>query len=461
MSLPWISDLRAEFPLDQLSIEAEVLTKHSHDSSTHPAHLPEVVVWPLNTNDVVKVVRLADKYAVPVTPCGTRTGLEGNALPVNGGIVLDMTRMNKVVEVRAADFQVVVEPGIIGTELNKQLAVHHLMFPAFPASAHIATIGGMIANNAGGMYAVKYGVVGNWVLALESVLADGSIVHLGSHSIKSVAGYDLKNLMIGSEGTLGIITKATLKLVPLVTSKYLVAASFPDVKKALDATLAILHSQADPAAVEMLDAATIKYVNAFKHSNWEELPTILIELHGTPEDLPQRGKKIQSVCQTQGSTSVKSADTTEEIEAIWEVRTAAYPAIVAAHPDSGILPGDIGVPLSQIPAFMAYVAQIAQENQVSVPTFGHIGDGNFHFWLVYRQDNPSEVNRAKSLAAKLVAKALELGGTCTAEHGVGIGKQAYLAHEHADSLQLMKQLKQVLDPKGILNPGKIFATLDA
>jgi D-lactate dehydrogenase (cytochrome) len=456
MSSTWIPQLISLLPADQLSQEVEVLSQHSHDSSTHPAHQPEIVIWPLSTMDVVKVVQVASQASVPVTVCGTRTGLEGNALPVNGGITLDMTRMNKILEVKSDDFQVVVQPGIIGTELNKQLESHHLMFPAFPASANIASIGGMIANNAGGMYAVKYGVVGNWVMALEVVLADGSVIHVGSQSIKSVAGYDLKSLIIGSEGTLGIITQATLRLLPEIPHKSLVMASFIDIMTALKTTLEIIHSGGDPAAMEMLDGVSIKYVNQLKSLNWPANPTLLIELHGEEGDVARRCQLIEGLCQKAGALQVKIADTEAEMAAIWEVRTAVHPAIMAAHPNSGVVPGDIGVPLSQIPAFMTFVEETAQRYQQPAPTFGHIGDGNFHFWLVFEKNNPQSLAKAKQVAGLLVTKALELGGTCTAEHGVGIGKQSYVAREHADSLPLMKLIKQSFDPRGILNPGKIF-----
>ncbi len=452
----FLTELTSLFPADQVSVEAEVLSKHSHDASTHPAYPPDVVIWPLTTQDVVKVVKLANDQSIPVTVCGARTGLEGNALPVNGGIVLDMTQMNQMLEVKPNDFQVTVQPGIVGAELNQQLAPYSLQFPAFPASANTATLGGMIANNAGGMYAVKYGVVGNWVMALEVVMADGQIIHVGSHSIKSVAGYDLKSLLIGSEGTLGIITQATLKLVPVPKATYLVAVSFPAIRIALEATLALLNEQVDPVAMEMLDSATIQYLNGFKKTDWLEQPTLLIEVQGADEEVKIRGLKIQDICHAHGCTSIKTANTSESVAAIWDVRKAAYPAMVAAHPDSGILPGDVGLPLSQIPSYINFVSELGQEYELPVPTFGHIGDGNFHFWLVYKKDDPIEGAKAKDMAGRLVGKALELGGTCTAEHGVGIGKQVYLALEHSDSLYLMKLIKQTLDPKGILNPGKIF-----
>ncbi len=452
----WLPQLLHNFSPDQVSTDPVVLQKHSKDSSTHQPVTPEVVIWSTTTQQVSEVVKFAHEHVVSITVCGARTGLEGNSIPVKRGIVLDMTKMNQVVQIKPDDFQVIVQPGIIGTELNKQLAAQHLLFPAFPASAHIASIGGMIANNAGGMYAVKYGVVGNWVMALEVVLADGSIVHLGSQSIKSVAGYDLKSLMIGSEGTLGIITQATLRVIPEISHKSLILVSFADVVTALKTTLEIMHAGCDPAAMEMLDGVSIKYVNQLKNLSWPENPTLLIELHGEVGDVTRRSQLVQNLCQKANALMVKIAETEAEMASIWEVRTSVHPAIMAAHPNSGVVPGDIGVPLSQIPAFMTFVEQTSQQYQQPAPTFGHIGDGNFHFWLVFEKDNPKSLAKAKQVAELLVNKALELGGTCTAEHGVGIGKQAYLAKEHADSLQLMKMIKQSMDPQGILNPGKIF-----
>lgn len=440
----------------QCSLSAEILEKHSHDASTHPHTQPEVVVFPQNTDQIRKILSIASANQIPVTVCGARTSLEGNSIPVHGGIVLDMSTMNHILEVVPNDFQVVVEPGIVGDALNAYLRDYNLYFPAFPASSHIATIGGMVANNAGGMYAVKYGVVGNWVMELEVVLADGSIIHVGSRSIKSVAGYDLKNLFIGSEGTLGIFTKVTLKVLPTISAKLLMLSSFATVQNALEATIDIIHENVEPAAIEFLDAQSTRYVNKYKGTNWHEEPTILIELHGMEDSLKAKETIVHALCQKNHSSSFVIAATAEEQRKIWDGRKAVHPSIVASLPNGGIVPGDIGVPISAIPEFMEFVNTTTQESNVPTATFGHIGDGNIHVWLAYdRKDNQS-FYRAKNTSEKLVGKALALHGTCTAEHGIGIGKRVYLEKEHADTVGLMKQFKNLFDPHGILNPGKLF-----
>ena len=441
---------------DQYSLSDEILEKHAHDASTHPHIRPEIVIYPQNADQVSKILSIASANQIPVTVCGARTSLEGNSIPVHGGIVLDMSTMNRVLQVFPNDFQVVVEPGSIGDVLNASLSEHNLYFPAFPASSQIATIGGMVANNAGGMYAVKYGVVGNWVMELEVVLADGSIITVGSRSIKSVAGYDLKNLFIGSEGTLGIITKVTLKVIPTISAKLLMLASFPTVQHALKATLDIIHANVDPAAVEFLDAQSIKYVNKHTGVRWNEEPTILVEVHGTQESLAPKGMIVKKCCQKNQSSSFIVATTSEEQSKIWDGRKSVHPSIMASLSNGGIVPGDIGVPISAIPEFMKFVESTTQDSNVPAAAFGHIGDGNIHVWLAYDRTDSQSFSNAKSVSEKLVEKALALHGTCTAEHGIGIGKRIYLEKEHEDTIELMKRIKTLFDPQGILNPGKIF-----
>lgn len=452
----FVTNLQQLIGNEQVSTTAEVLQAHSHDASSHPAVLPDIVIWPKTTKDVSAVLAFANAKNIPVTAFGSGTSLEGNPIPSHGGIVLDLTRMHKVVHVFKKDLQVVVEPGITGIALNKILAEDNLYFPAFPASSAIASIGGMIANNAGGMYAVKYGVVGDWVLTLEVVLADGTVITTGSRSIKSVAGYDLQQLFIGSEGTLGIITKATLRVIPTISHKLLTVVSFPTVGKALQATLDMLSANVDPAAVEFLGPHAIHFVNTAKHVDWKEAPTILIELHGIKEEMNIKAELIKKIAIKNRAISVTVADSSHEQKSIWEARSSIHPSIAASTPDAGIVPGDIGVPISQIPTFMNFVEEITQKNAVRCATFGHIGDGNFHVWLIFDKKDTDSFARAKKTATELVDIALKLGGTCTAEHGVGIGKRGFLQKEHASSVGYMQQVKKIFDPNGILNPGKIF-----
>ncbi|MBI3980456.1 FAD-binding oxidoreductase [Candidatus Microgenomates bacterium] len=452
-----ISQFKAALGENSVVNDETDLSRHSHDASSHPSQMPGLVLYPVNTQQVAKCLKIASDNRLPVTPCGKLTSLEGNSVPQAGGIVLDLSSMKKIIKVYPDDFQVIVEPGIVGEALNQELAKYHLYFPAFPASSHIASIGGMIANNAGGMYAVKYGVVGDWVMALEVVLACGEIIKVGSRSIKSVAGFDLKSLLVGSEGTLGIITQATLKLIPVITQKFLIKVCFPLVKQSVAATLSILLSNLEPGAIEFLDASSIKHINHYKSLRWNEEATLLIELHGEEKEMKARAERIRKLCQKENYTSFLLAQTQEEMKKIWEGRKAVHPAVMASAPNLALVPGDVGVPISRIPDFMEWVEKVQKESGLTMATFGHVGDGNFHVWITYDRTIPDGLQKAKVAAGKIVEQALWLGGTCTAEHGVGIGKRDFLLQEHGDTIELMKKIKNVFDPLGILNPGKIFA----
>lgn len=434
----------------------KILALYSHDASSHKHSPPDVVVWPENTQQISKILRFAHEHHIAVTPYAKGSSLEGNPIPVKGGILLNMMKMNRIIKIYKDDFQVTVEPSIIGDVLNQQLEKHNLYFPSFPASSAFATIGGMIANNAGGMYAVKYGVVGDWVMELEVVLPTGIVMKVGCRSIKSVAGYDLKSLFIGSEGTLGIITMATLKLIPSIKNKVLFVMSFGNVKKAMDATVDILKENIDPSAVEFLDDASIKYVNREKHTNWKEASTLIIELQG--EEAYQKNKihKIENIAKKYQSLNTLKALTKEDMDAVWNIRKNVHGAIMSAFKNTGILPGDIGVPISQIPNFIKKVKETSLKMKREIAIFGHAGDGNFHVWIVYDRTKKETLEAAKKLSEKLIDIALQLDGTCTAEHGIGIGKRQFLKLEHPSSIEMMKRIKLLFDPHEILNPGKIF-----
>lgn len=451
-----VTELSSRIGSDKVITLPKVLIAHSHDASSHGAVIPDIVVFPKSTQDISAVLTFANLHAISVTAFGGGTSLEGNSIPVQKGISLDLSHMNQVLTIYKDDLQVVVEPGIIGSVLNDKLASHNLYFPAFPASSHIASVGGMVANNAGGMYAVKYGVVGDWVLALEVVLADGTVITCGSRSIKSVAGYDVKRLFIGSEGTLGIISKVTLRLIPQINNKLLLVLRFPSINQTLNATLEMLYATIDPAAVEFLDENSIRFINKQQHIGWKELPTVLVELHGVSVELNEKAELVNKIGLKNNAQPAVFAKTVGEQKNIWDIRSSVHSAIMASFADCGIVPGDIGVPISQIPKFISFVDAVTQKENIEYATFGHIGDGNFHVWLVYNKKVPESYVKAQKVAGKLVNKSLELNGTCTAEHGVGIGKRGFLQKEHASSIMYMQQVKKIFDPKGILNPGKIF-----
>ncbi len=451
-----IESLTAIVSEKQLSLEKEHLEKHSKDMSFHKKASPEIVIWPKNTQQVSKILKLANMHKIPVTAWGGGSSLEGNPIPLSGGIVLNMTRMNKILEVIPKDLQVRVQPGIIGEELDRQLRPYNLWFAAAPGSKHLATIGGMIANNAGGMHAVKYGVVGDAVLELEVVLVDGTIIRLGSRSFKSVSGYDLKRLFIGSEGTLGVITEAVLKLTPLPESKIAVLASFSSYTAAANTCLDLLKSDIKPASVEFMDDTYVMLVNKAKGTKLHEKPTLLIELHGNKKVLALHMTHIQSICENNNAIYYQGFTTKDELTKLWEYRRAVRPVLSTLLPNIGVLSAEVGVPVSQVSNLLEKAKEVSKKYELQTVMFGHMGDGNFHGWALYELSNDESWKRVVKLNEELIKFAINVGGTTTGEHGVGIGKRKFLSIEHPTSLHLMHALKDLLDPKGILNPGKLL-----
>lgn len=439
-----------------VSVAEPDLAQHAVDRSFNPPSVPMIVVWPRNTEQVSQVLQYANRTTTPVTGYGGGTSLEGNPIPLGGGIVLDMTRMNKIIKVLPSDYQVVVQPGILGDALNEALAEQNLFFPAVPGSSHIATVGGMIANNAGGMHTIKYGVAGDWVKKLKVVLASGEIVHIGSRSMKSAAGYDLKRLMVGSEGTLGIITETTLRLINRPKHRLTMMMAFDTLTDATDTTVAIMAAAIDAAALEFMEKDYIRLVNATGQFNWYEGPTLIIELHGDREKFAADVEQLNAIGARHHQVSLTVAETEADRTKVWAGRRAARTNLSHLLPGRAVATGDVGVPLSAIPGYIKKVKAVAAVHGIDTYVFGHAGDGNLHVWQVYDQADPDSVRRAYEVNRALILHAIELEGTCAGEHGIGINKRQYLAIEHASSLELMKNIKKTFDPKGILNPGKLF-----
>jgi D-lactate dehydrogenase (cytochrome) len=439
-----------------ISKTKELLDMYTKDWSFHAPSLADIIVWPKSAKEISMVLKIANKNKIPVIPWGGGSSLEGNPIPTKGGIVLDMIRMNKVLEIMDRDMQVKVQPGIIGDELNDQLKKYNLFFPAAPGSSAIATIGGMIANNAGGMNAVKYGVVGNSVLELEVVLADGRIIRLGSRSVKSVSGYDLKNLIIGSEGTLGVITTAVLKLSPLPKNKIAIMASFETVKDAVNATLDILKSDCEAAAIEFMDKTYIYYVNKAKITSFPEKPTIIIELHGGADVIAIYLDIIKKILKRNKNISYSEFISPSQLKLLWGYRKAVRPVLSKLLPNRGVLSAEVGVPISKVESFLKKAESLSEKHKLQTVMFGHIGDGNFHGWALYELNNNDSWRRVSMLNDELIKFAISVNGTTTGEHGIGIGKRKFLPVEHPTSLPIMKDIKNLFDPNNILNPGKIF-----
>jgi D-lactate dehydrogenase (cytochrome) len=426
---------------------------HAKDQSQHDAHPAEIVVWPLTGQQTADVLKLANENRIPVTPWGVGTGLEGNSIPLYGGILMSFERMNQIVEVHADDFQVTVQPGIGHKDLNEKLARYGLFFPPDPGAN--ATVGGMLANNAAGIRTVKYGASKDNVLKMQVALADGRLIHVGSRSVKQSAGYDLLHLFVGSEGTLGVITEATLKLVPVPAFMSAVLASFSSIALAVETVVAVRGSGLDPAALELIDGAHSRMLSSVDGVELGDQPVVFMEFHAAQEATLAAGLEIvQEICEEMGALWFKSTTDTAERKRLWHARHHSYEIMVRTHPDKQFFINDVSVPISTYPELIGYVEKTRDEQGITCYMIGHAGDGNIHVEFPFA--NADDYQKAVTINGLIVQKALELGGTCTGEHGVGIGKAKYLRAEHGEGLDIMRDIKSVLDPNGILNPGKIF-----
>ena len=423
------------------------------DMSHHPAHLSEVVVWPASGRQTADVLRLANERRVPVTAWGAGSSLEGNPIPIFGGISLAMERMNAIVAVHEADFQVTVQPGLGYKDLNAALAGYGLFFPPDPGAN--ASIGGMLANNAAGSRTVKYGATKDNVLAMTVALADGRLIRVGSRAIKQAAGYDLLHLFVGSEGTLGIITDATLKLTPIPTLMSGVVATFADVESAIEAVVAVRGSGVDIAALEFIDGATAALLTEAEGVAWGDRPVLLMEVHAAHAATAELDLAlIQEICTELGAIHFQATSDPTERQKMWHVRHHMFETMVRLFPGQQWQLMDIAVPISQYPALVAGARESLRLHHCEGFMVGHAGDGNLHVTMPYGDE--AGAARAAQANDAIVYQAIGLGGTSTGEHGVGIGKAKFMAHEHGAGLDVMRQVKAALDPNGILNPGKIF-----
>lgn len=420
--------------------------------------LPDFVVRPENTGEVSRLIRLCSEHQTPVTARGAGTGLAGGASPVLGGIVLDMSGMNRILEIDIENQQVIVEPGVVHEKLNLSLKPYGFFFPPDPGSSAMCTIGGMISYNSSGMRSVKYGTVRNYVLDLEVVLADGHVIHTGSRVLKSAAGYDLTRLFTGSEGTLGIITRAGLKIAPLPKTRILVQACFEEAEVAGLAVIKVFSSGITPSACEILDKTTLQVLKLCDPDIAlpDDGDVILFEVDGTEASTAEAAMQISEICRPMAK-SVRVASG-PEMEPIWAARRLVGAAISRLDPNkTRIYMGeDVGVPLKQIPAMIRKVQQITTNLGIPAMKYGHIGDGNLHVALFIDVDDEDQWDIIRLAADRIHKAAIKLGGTVSSEHGIGLARAEYLQEQlGVDTLQVMQSIKKALDPKGILNPGKM------
>ncbi len=419
--------------------------------------LPDAVVWPESTADVSAILSAASERGVPVTPYAAGTSLEGNPVPLHNGISMDMGRMDEVLAVRPEDHQVDVQPGVYGDELNEAVEKHGLFLPSLPSSGKISTIGGMLANDASGMKTVKYGEVSDWLLEAEIVLPTGEVITAGSKAVKTSAGYNLGDLVVGSEGTLGVITRATMELAGLPEQVWGGRAVFSDLEAASAAVVDAVQSGVDVAKIELIDALSAEISNDYLDTDLPDSPMVFLEFHAN-HGIEREVDFCRTIFEEHGVDRFEVAENDAEMAQLWEARRELADAFEPWDPDlSPLTPGDVTVPISDYPEIVTYAKELGEEYDITVACFGHAGDGNVHYFVMVDPDDPEMVANGETISKRLVERAIELGGTATGEHGIGTGKQEYLAAEHGEAaVDAMRGIKRTLDPAGILNPGKIF-----
>jgi D-lactate dehydrogenase (cytochrome) len=418
---------------------------------------PDAVVWPESTADVAAVVAAAADRDVPVTPYAAGTSIEGNAVPVAGGVALDMLRMDAVLDVRPDDLQVDVQPGVYGSEVNEAVERHGLFLPSLPSSGDISTVGGMIANDASGMKTVRYGEVADWVLAMEVVLPTGEVITTGSRAVKTSSGYNVHDLLVGSEGTLGVVTRATLRLAGRPAQVRAGRAFFESLDDAAEAVFDAVRSGVDVATIELVDELSATMANAHLGTDLPDVPMVFLEFHAN-HGVDEEVEFCRTVFDSHGVTRFDVGESDERMADLWNVRRQLVESFEPYRPDLSILaPGDVTVPISEYPGMLRFAKERAAEADVLVPCFGHAGDGNLHYAVLVDRSDPDSVDRGKRVSEAIVRRAIDVGGTSTGEHGVGLGKREYLELEHgAAGVDLMRRVKRAFDPKGLFNPGKVF-----
>lgn len=446
-------DLAAILTPGQVTENQSIREQHSHDESYQTPRQPDVVVFAQSADDVAKVLRYANEHRVPVVPFAAGTSLEGHAIPVRGGISLDLTRMDRILEVRPEDFLVRVEPGVSKNRLNETLRRHGLFFAVDPGAD--ATLGGMAATNASGTTTVRYGAMRDQVRALTVVLADGRVIHTGSLAAKSSSGYNLNGLFVGSEGTLGVFTELWLRVFGLPETVYTTRAVFPSLQSAVRAATAVMGAGIPVARMEFVDERMMRGINRFKDTDYPESPTLLFEFHGSSEGLRMDVDAAREIAREEGCTLWTPETTEEGRRRLWDARHSAAPAYTAQFPGKRNMSTDVCVPFSALADAVSHAREAAERAGIPAGMVGHLGDGNFHMLLPVDPSDADEMARAEAVNAEIVQAALARGGTCTGEHGVGLGKRKYQAKEHGEALLIMQSIKRLLDPNGILNPDKL------
>jgi D-lactate dehydrogenase (cytochrome) len=436
------------------TIARGVLDDHGRSEAYHASRPPDVVVFPETTQEVAEIVKLCGELGMPVVPFGAGTSLEGNAASVAGGVCIDFARMNRVLRVHDKDLDVVVQPGITRKQLNAHLRDTGLFFPIDPGAD--ASIGGMTSTRASGTMAVRYGTMKDNVLALEVVLPDGRVIRTSQRARKSSAGYDLTRLLVGSEGTLGVITEITLKLHPWPQAISSAVCSFGRLDQAIDAAIEVIQSGIPVARMELLDEVMMRGINGYSKLGYREAPTLFFEFHGTEASVAEQAELAEAIATEHDGQGFQWARAAEDRTKLWHARDNTLYAGLSLKPGAKAMITDVCVPISRLTECLTETRRDIDANGLIAPVVGHVGDGNFHLLILIDQDNADEVARGKALHARLVARAIAMEGTCTGEHGIGTGKIGFLQDELGDAVDIMRGIKASIDPKGMMNPGKIF-----
>jgi D-lactate dehydrogenase (cytochrome) len=437
------------------TVARSVLEQHGQSEAYHRVLPPDVVVFPETTQEVIEIVRLCASLRMPIIPFGAGTSLEGNTAAVAGGVCFDFARMNRVLAIHASDMDVVVQPGITRKQLNAELRGTGLFFPIDPGAD--ASIGGMTSTRASGTMAVRYGTMKDNVMALEVVLADGRVIRTGKRARKSSAGYDLTRLLVGAEGTLGVITEVTLKLHPLPQAMSAAVCSFDTLQNAVDTAIAVIQSAIPVARIELVDDIMMRGINSHSKLGYREAPTLFFEFHGSETGVAEQAETAETIAADHGGRGFEWAKAAEQRSRLWHARDNTLYAGLGLRPGARAMITDVCVPVSRLAECLTETRKDADASGLVAPIVGHVGDGNFHMLILIDPANPDDVARAKALHARMVARAIAMEGTCTGEHGIGLGKIGFLVDELGDAVDVMRSIKRALDPQGLMNPGKIFA----
>ena len=432
--------------------------QHGRDESVHQPQPPQGVVLVENTDEIVLTVKLCAEHGVPIIPYGVGSSVEGHVLAPQGGISLDLSSMNQVIAIHAEDGDATVQAGVTRMQLNNALKGTGLFFPIDPGAD--ATLGGMAATRASGTNAVRYGTMRDNVMATTTVLADGRVMSTGGRARKSSAGYDLTRLLVGSEGTLGIMAELTVKLYPIPEAISAAVCTFPDIESAVQTVIQTIPLGVPVARIELLDTLSLSAINKFSKTTLAEAPTLFFEFHGSPAGVEEQAETVQAIADELGGANFEWATRPEDRTRLWQARHDAYFACLQLKPGCRCFPTDVCVPISRLAECVAATYEDIAQVSIPIALFGHVGDGNFHLVVLVDTDNAKEMEEAAWISSRVVERAIAMEGTCTGEHGIGLGKRKYLEKEHgAVAVDVMRSLKMALDPHNLLNPGKILPPL--